>query len=426
MKKQVPIVFLTDNNYVVPTAAAIQSVLEHYTGSEKLAVHVICAGVSPENKVLFMKFNSDRVEVGIVDTDNTSLSQYNEDGYYVTATGLLKFCIPRLLPQYDKILYLDGDILVQKDITEMFKIDVDGYYTAAVADMAAMEAPSLRFHQRLHRIRYFNSGVLLLNAKRIRESGTEQKLFEIKKIHPEYQCMDQDVFNDVFHDEVKYLPPKWNAMIYNFQRYDFGPDKINIFYNTDYSSLKELIEDAYLIHLTNEFKPWKYSDAFMAQEWMETFLRSPFKEMKIERQPMPKKTISKDGQESHLLIHFGPFLKDWTWHLVTLYFLRIPVVRLFREENLRRYTLLGLPVLTRYFDELETRTVIFGIPVRKRVNFQGLQDKITRCFAELNSAVDRILPAENTGWDAAKTEEQREILAQIQWIKNLQGTQKAE
>ena len=103
-----------------------------------------------------------------------NLHTFEENGIcQATPSALLKFKISEILANYDKIIYLDGDILVQKDLTELYNIDIDGYYVAAVDDTGKI------YHKKdvyAKYPNYFNSGVMLLNLKKCREDNISSKL----------------------------------------------------------------------------------------------------------------------------------------------------------------------------------------------------------------------------------------------------------
>lgn len=103
-----------------------------------------------------------------------------------------------------KIIYLDTDTIVNGDLKEMFKIDVTNYELACVDDLYNWLNP-YRWKVR----HYFNSGVLLLNMKKIRKTKLFKKSRELvankKMISP-----DQDALNFLVKDKLV-LPERFNA-----------------------------------------------------------------------------------------------------------------------------------------------------------------------------------------------------------------------
>ena len=375
-ENEYPVVLICDNNYVIPTAVAVRSMIDSFRHKGKLVVCIIACGVDETNKALFRRMKRRNIEIRIIDYDTKELTIYNEDGYYVTGTALVKFCIPRLLPEYDKILYVDGDVLIRKDLAEAFEIKIDDCYAAVVSDMAAVV--SCNWHKRLGLKNYFNSGVLLLNAEKIRRENVEEKLFTVKKQHPDYCCMDQDVFNVVFNMNVKFLPQKWNMMMPNLllmqKQMGLTLQDINSFFGTSYGSMKDMEQDAYILHLTNEKKPWKYSDIYMSQEWYKVFKKTPFKKMKLRRdEPLRSSWL-------------GPFHKLTFEERTDLTFLGIPVARKRYNPPISMIWLLGIPVAKRIWYDYEIVTQLFFFIRFRKANWHNIEEKLDFCISMIRES----------------------------------------
>lgn len=101
-------------------------------------------------------------------------------------TRFTPFCMLRLfadlIPQIpDKILYLDTDVLCRKDFSRLYNMNIDAFEIAGVPDRYGRW-----FFGNILKHNYLNSGVLLLNMKRIRQSGLFKKCREM--------CRDKKMF----------------------------------------------------------------------------------------------------------------------------------------------------------------------------------------------------------------------------------------
>lgn len=372
---KIPVVFLTDNNYCIPTSVAIQSMLDNSNAATTFDIFIIANDVSEDYAKKLRTFQSKKATIHLIDMNKVGLDNYNENGYYVSSTALLKFSIADLIPQYDKVLYIDGDILVMKDLSEFYNIDISKYYVAAIPDMAAIDA--CHFDEHLNIRYYMNSGVMLLNTKRMRKDNLSKKLYEVKSQHPEYMCMDQDVFNHVFNENILFLPPKFNLMFYNFIIAKFKLDRVNEFYDTDYSSFEEMEKDAVIIHLTNEKKPWKYKDAYKYEEWNSYYVKTAFgKDTSI--------VLFEENQivNNVITVSKGPFKKVWTPEVTTLSFLNIPLVKKWRLGNKVKFKALGITLAKKVMDGFTTKYYVFGIRYKKLYDFNYYVHRIN-VFAEI-------------------------------------------
>jgi lipopolysaccharide biosynthesis glycosyltransferase len=275
---KIPVVFITDNNYALPTGVAIQSLISTKNKDTRYDIYVICNKVEEKLRTGFNEFELEGVQIHVIEPNTDHLLRYSSDGH-ITSTGLLKFDIAELLPQYDKVLYLDGDILVQKDLTDLYNTDLKNTFVGAVLDKISIVARE--YCDKLGIKKYFNSGVMLLNAKKLRNEKIKEKLYNIKEIYPEYSYQDQDVLNVVFEQNVTWLPLAYNLVYSTIVYRNWPIDFVNDNYETSYASYEELSDAAVVIHMLGERKPWKYKDTFIARKWHDYFDQSPFEYMRI-------------------------------------------------------------------------------------------------------------------------------------------------
>lgn len=162
---------------------------------------------------------------------------------------------PRIFPNLEKILYLDTDVVaINVGIEQLWDTKVDTKYVAAVTDIEIQYNTPFQMKNVGKTDNYFNSGVMLLNLKRMRENDIDTKLEEYLLNWPkELKCVlyDQTLLNYVFGDEVKIISSKWNnsilSLVYKDER------AYQNYYGTQ--NLIKKIEDAVLIHMKGP-KPW--------------------------------------------------------------------------------------------------------------------------------------------------------------------------
>ena len=146
------VVYITDENYVMPTCVSIVSLIKNKSASIKYCVNIIADKVSEKNKNIFRELHSKDCEINIIDTDgafykelNSSFYQILNDGEtfikHVTASVVLKFNIQNFLKGLDTVLYLDSDIIVNQDVSDLFKIDISKNYAAVSPTPRLSKAP---------------------------------------------------------------------------------------------------------------------------------------------------------------------------------------------------------------------------------------------------------------------------------------------
>lgn len=257
------ICFITDNAYAQLTRGAVNSIIEN-CGKNKVKIHIICVDCTEENKNLFLKKATKNISIDLIEQNN-----YDPDvaaqslTVHVSKSALLKFQLADIFPSIDTLLYLDGDMIVTGGLEQLFSEDISEVYAGVVADMVAI----LTFNssQRLQHKSYFNSGMMLLNLKKIREDNIVEKTIQAKANDPWRIFMDQDALNVAFDDKVKYLHPTYNFMYINNYRYP--KSIIAQIYNISEEDVEKVLTSAYIYHLTGINKPTENLMQYKNEYW---------------------------------------------------------------------------------------------------------------------------------------------------------------
>lgn len=279
MKNRLPVVFICDRGYVMQTEVAIRSLIGAKSADTALDVAVVSYGLEPDQQQRLLALGRDDAALRLVSGD----ACFSEDSFTVTESryrvatkaALLKFYLPRLLPELDRVLYLDGDIIVRSDLSALAELDLGDHPAAAVRDL-----PQVFYEKQLlgESRDYFNSGVMLLNLRQMRAEGMTERLVEAKQAWADDKLMDQNVLNRVLAGRVLQLPMIYNVCYANLRRRwrrDRMRQKINEAYGTDFRSLGQIRQAAAIIHYSSGEKPWKYFDIPAGEEWMRVYRQLP-------------------------------------------------------------------------------------------------------------------------------------------------------
>ena len=219
-KNTVSVLYTTDDGYFAPTIVSMESALQSMNNDTFYDFHLMVnGGFSKTNDLKrFEKENKDRC----------SIKTHNMGDEFVGRCGGANNWPPSMyyrlkaasvLNGIDKCIYIDGDTLVVKDLSELFNINLGNNYLGGVLD-----ASTTRFFNNGTRCEnYINSGVALINLKKIRDDHKEQELIEeVGKNNKDYIYPDQDIWNIVFQSKIKLLPIKYNFMSNLFMYETFG------------------------------------------------------------------------------------------------------------------------------------------------------------------------------------------------------------
>lgn len=272
------LVLITDNNYVVSTYVTIFSAATHFSGKDILKVHVCGVGLNDESVALLNRLEGIcKIIIHTIKMEdfNDRLKHINQQTH-VTTTALIKFELPNILKNISKVLYIDGDIIIKKNIATLFETDISNYLLAATHDFWKTIDEYNHKGKSSFAEFYFNSGVMLINLDAFREKDIPNKLWDEKIKQSSLKkssLMDQNVLNAVCKDNVLKLPIKYNC---NVAFSDFpNVDLINSVFSTKYNSTADLIEDAVILHYVGKHdKPWKYTNAKCRDVWISYFSQS--------------------------------------------------------------------------------------------------------------------------------------------------------
>lgn len=256
--------FICDENYALATRTAINSLVQNQ--KQKLKIYVVGIDLTAENLNKFNKFAGDDVEICLISSDNL-YQNVGANHLYVSKAGLFKFVLPELIAE-DKVLYLDDDMIITDDLSQLYDVDIENKYAAVVKDMAGMEQ---NHHIKMEHKNYFNAGMMLLNLHQMRKDSITSKLFTAKKNDVWKDFMDQDALNLVFAENVVYVSPRYNYMLGNILH--FSKEQIAGFYGVK----KEELEHIAIYHLTNKTKPWQTPDCFLFDLWLKYALSEDLK-----------------------------------------------------------------------------------------------------------------------------------------------------
>lgn len=253
--KKMNFVLASDENYVDKLAVAILSIIKKH--KEVVSVHILSNNISEDsvNELMFRFGN--RADIYIYNLNNLDkLLQRDVNVDRLSLAVYARLFIPDLIPQnIEKVLYLDTDVLVNKELNSLFEIDLKNNYIGAVRSIIDLNQTNNDgdFH--------INSGVVLWNLTKCREeSFTKKALDYIENAQGKMKFHDQTVLNMVCKGYIQMLPLHYNVMspilFLDYRKF------IDVYNLKNYYSQDEYLHaknDASIIHLTSWVvgRPWE-------------------------------------------------------------------------------------------------------------------------------------------------------------------------
>ncbi len=197
-----------DKAFLVPCGVMLHSLFEHHPRTSFL-LHILHDLDPEEGELLFFLSKIEKAGHSYVlyKIDNSLLADMPLSNH-ASLANYYRLLIPDLLPlSTHRVLYLDSDMLIRGSMLELWDIELDGNFVAAV------EQPHHDFSYLPlgTAARYFNSGVMSINLLAWRQADVTKKgLAFVRSNREKIQYWDQDVFNYLFDGKWRSLDSRWN------------------------------------------------------------------------------------------------------------------------------------------------------------------------------------------------------------------------
>ncbi len=296
MKNEINLCLLADDNYIMQTIVTINSIYLNKNSNTSYKIYIILNSCSKENINMIKKLNKKNFEINIVNIDKLNdLLKFNISEISASPTAICKFYIPKILSDIDKVLYIDSDIIVKDDLIDLYNININNYYVGAVKDTCGLSRSLYKLFKK--DVFYFNSGVMLMNLKKMRKDNISDKLIEYR-VSGYNQLMDQDAFNFILKRKVKELPFIYNTQLCFFEdikRFDSNmklkviQDYFNLSNNN--SDFNEIINNAKILHYSGSLKPWNDASVIESDLWVYYYYNSLLKDNILYKKRKLKKKV---------------------------------------------------------------------------------------------------------------------------------------
>ena len=252
-----------DDRFAMPMAVALCSALAHTT-ERAVTILIVDGGVAPENRRRVegtITGTSTAATVEWIDADRRSL-----DGLGVTPSfsqaAYLRLLVPDLLhDRTDRVIYLDSDLVVLRDLSDLWRADLCEHVALAVPDysypnLAHVDWAGTTYYDSDPDRPYCNTGVVVMNLPRWRERHISERAIEYMQRHPRWvRWADQDGINAVIGNGWGVLDDRWNVMLAGINSY--GRRSIRSL-SERRNAQRQLLQHPWVLHYTGPIKPWRF------------------------------------------------------------------------------------------------------------------------------------------------------------------------
>lgn len=201
-----------DDNYAKYAGVVIASALDNANPDDNLSIYILDGGVTDEKKseILSLKSIKD-CKIEFVPIDESMFEDYKKVAThkYISIATYYRLRLATLLPEVERIIYFDCDMVVNSSLKELFETELDENVIAGVRDINKRRVRENPF--------YINAGMVLFDLKKIREQGIEQKFYDYTNENFERITVgDQQIINEVLEGRIKIVDDEWNVQSSNF------------------------------------------------------------------------------------------------------------------------------------------------------------------------------------------------------------------
>ena len=268
----VPIAFAFDDNMVMPACVCISSLMMNAKNDTFYDIFILhSAGKEPgREKLDLFPEHYPNCCINYRAVDNTFDGAFEIRG--ITTPAYYRLMIPDLIPEYDKVIYSDVDVVFRSDLSELyFGTDLTGCYVAGVNSLACLNPDYDRYYRGigLEPDNIIYSGNLVFNSRKMREDGIVARFKEHSG--RKYKFQDMDILNIVCRGKIKYMGPAFCVSTFFSQWAIYGRGQLERYWS---GGEIDLALKNGIVHYNGQ-KPWKgYCVNF--DIWREYYRKSQF------------------------------------------------------------------------------------------------------------------------------------------------------
>lgn len=288
-ENSIKLFFASNNTFVAPLSVAIKSVLSHLELSRAIDIIVLASDISAQNQKLLNSMctqypNAELYFLNVLPMiDGYELKAHN----HISVETFFRFLIQDIIPSCPKALYLDADIIVKSDISELYDTDIEGYILAAAKDpdfigqvngaVQSTREYAMKTLGLNNPYNYFQAGVILFNLSEMRKEHPLAEWLELAS--EDFRYSDQDVLNKYCENRIKFMDMRWNVLFNCDDRripcvIKYAPKEV-------FDTYMEARKEPFIIHFGGGTKPWHKLPVDFFEEFWAIARQTPYYEQFI-------------------------------------------------------------------------------------------------------------------------------------------------
>ena len=204
-KPVVPVVFAADEKYVPYLGTALYSLIKNVSLENEYRIFILNTGLSAVQQKRLKQLETENVSITLRDVSELVGGKDIKTGAHFSQATAYRLLIDQLFPEYKKIIYLDSDIIVRRDVAELYQTDIgENIFGAVRARLFPFTVEYVPNSLKLDVKDYFNAGILVINVDRFAEYEIGKKGMDML-CQKKYLTADQDVLNILSAGHVEFI-----------------------------------------------------------------------------------------------------------------------------------------------------------------------------------------------------------------------------
>ena len=212
LDKKINVCLACDDNYAKYAGIVIASILANANVDDELCIYILDGGITKEHKQQILSLKSIKnCNINFVAIDSNLFEAYKkfQTHSYITIATYYRLKLASLLPDINKIIYFDCDMVVNSSLRDLYNTNLDKFLIAGVRDInkrILKKNPN-----------YINAGMVLFNLENIRKENIENEFLNWSSQNVDKITLgDQTIINEVCRNKINIVDDTWNVQSSNF------------------------------------------------------------------------------------------------------------------------------------------------------------------------------------------------------------------
>lgn len=330
---EIPVVLAADRKFVPVLAVCLRSLADHADPDRRYHIYILHTDIGATDQELLRE----TIACGQIRLDFADVGA-QVDGYRLRAKGHIsaqtyyRFLIPELFRDCERVVYLDADLVVKKDIAQLYDLPPGNAMLAAAPDPDLIgqyygaNPDTRQYCDRVLRLKdpcgYVQAGVLVFYPRAWDGNVRTRELLRMAE-QGDYRYSDQDILNIVCEGRIRRLDMKWNLLT------DSGGRRLGVVRAAPAEILEEYEQargTPYIIHYAGSRKPWQDPGEDYGTEFWQTARKTPYYEKLLagmtgpgEERAFTEKTVDLARRAAKAVLPKGSRIRravgGWYWRM---------------------------------------------------------------------------------------------------------------